>query len=143
MPRSIKNTYIFLPDDSPDLGMGIVAGGASSEVSGAWPSMCSAPFGAMYMLYHSVRHRSLPITPPKAQPTPLAFARQQSSILARAIVRAAGDPCVSVGADAMYKEARPSVRVHQLPSPTYHGALPCFPHPRRILLDHLHAAPSG
>jgi len=105
--RSIENTYPLLPNDNPDSGVVAVAvtGETSSKVSGSWPSVRSAPFGATYTSYHSARHRFPPITPANAQPTPspaLASARQRSRVSARAVVRAAGDPCASICANATY-----------------------------------------
>jgi len=103
--RSIENAYPPLPDDDPDSGIVAVARETSSKVSGSRPSVRSAPFGATYTSYHSARHCFPPITPANAQPTPspaLASARQRSRVSARAVVRAAGDPCAGVGANAMY-----------------------------------------
>ena len=103
--RSIENAYPLLLDDNPDSGIVAVAGATSRKVSGSRPSVRSAPFGATYTSYHSARHRLPPITPANPQPMPspaLASARQRSRVSARVIVRAAGDPCASIGANAMY-----------------------------------------
>jgi hypothetical protein len=95
--RSIENTYPWtLPDDDD----------ASRKVSGSCPSTRSELPGAAYTSYNSARHRAPPITSTNAPLVPssaaLASARQRSSVSARAIVRAAGDPRASAGAKAMY-----------------------------------------